>query len=148
MKIYESIEELKYPQEYEDGLIIIHDEFNEGEVNDPGVPALFERSRDNNLSIFIISQENYELPKRSIRANGNIYHISKPNILRDVLNIYQDKSSMEKNHNEFKSLTFLCWKENCQPLTIDKTKDKYTGRCRLGINSKFVPSSLPFKIIY
>ena len=31
-----------------------------------------------------------------------------------------------------------------QPLTIDMTKDKYTGRLRLGLKSIFVPDSSPF----
>ena len=38
----------------------------------------------NNLSIVIISQDYYELPKRTMPANGNIYHIFKPNNFRDV----------------------------------------------------------------
>ena len=54
---YESIEELKYPQEYDDGGIIILDDLNEKEMNDPRIQAMFERSRHNNLSIFIISQD-------------------------------------------------------------------------------------------
>ena len=29
-------------------------------------------------------------------------------------------------------------------LTIDMTKDKYTGRYRLGLNSIFVPKTSPF----
>ena len=53
-------------------------------MNDSRVQALFKRSRHNNLSIFIISQDYYELPKRTIRANGSIYHIFKPNNFRDV----------------------------------------------------------------
>ena len=32
------------------------------------------------------------------------------------------------NHIEFKYLTGTCWVEKYQPLTIDITKDKYTGR--------------------
>ena len=32
-------------------------------MNDPRVQAMFKRSRHNNLSIFIISQDYYELPK-------------------------------------------------------------------------------------
>ena len=52
---------------------------------------MFKRGRHNHLSIFIISQDYYELPKRTIRANGNIYHIFKPNNFRDALNLYQDK---------------------------------------------------------
>ena len=36
-------------------------------MNDPRVQAMFKRSRHNNLSIFKISQDYYELPKRTIR---------------------------------------------------------------------------------
>ena len=75
IETYESIEEIKFPQEYDDGGIVILDDLNEKEMNDPRVQAIFKRSRHNNLSIFIISQDYYELPKRTIRANGNIYHI-------------------------------------------------------------------------
>ena len=79
-----------------------------------------------------------------IRANGNIYHISKPNNFRDVQNLYQDKASMYMTPNEFKYLTRTCWKEKYQPLTIDMTKDRYQVRYRLGLNSLFVLDSLPF----
>ena len=113
-------------------------------MNDPRVHAMFERSRHNNLSIFIISQSYYGLPKKTIRANGNIYHIFKPNNFLDVCNIYQDKASMDMTLDEFKYLTSTCWNKRCQPLTIDMTKDKYTGRYRLGLNSIFVPDSSPF----
>ena len=84
IETYESIEELNYPQEYEnDGIIILHD-LNEREMSDPQVQARFKTSRHNNLFIFIISQDYYELPKRTIRANGNIYRIFKTNSFRDV----------------------------------------------------------------
>ena len=144
IETYESIEELKFPQEYDDGGINILDDLNEKEMNDPRVQAMFKRSRHNNLSIFIISQDYYELPKKTIRANGNIYHIFKPNNFRDVQNLYQDKASIDMNPNEFKLLTSTCWNKNYQHLTIDMTKDKYQGRYRLGLNSIFVPDSSPF----
>ena len=141
---YESIEELGFPQEYDDRGIIILDDLNEKEMNDPRVQAMFKRSRHNNLSIFIISQDYYELPKKTIRANGNIYHIFKPNNFLDVRNIYQDKASMDMTLNEFKYLTSTRWNKNYQSLTIDMTKDKYTGRYRLGLDNIFVPDSSPF----
>ena len=144
IETHESIEELKYPQEYDDGGIIILDDLNEKEMNDQRVQAMFKRSRHNNLSIFIISQDYYELPKKTIRANGNIYHIIKPDNFLDVRNIHQDKASMDMTLDEFKYLTSTCWSKNYQPLTIDMTKDKYTGRYRLGLNSIFVPNSSPF----
>ena len=80
-------------------------------MNDPRVQAMFKRSRHNNLSIHITSQDYYELPKRTIRANGNIYHVFKPNSFRDVLIIYQDKTSMDVTLNEFTLLTPTCWNE-------------------------------------
>ena len=92
-------------------------------MNDPRVQAMFKRSRHNNLSIFKISHDYYELPNRTIRANGNIYHILKSNDFRDVQNLYQGKTSMDMKLSEFKYLTSTCWKKKHQPLTIDMTKD-------------------------
>ena len=93
---------------------------------------MFKRSRHINLSVFIISQDYYELGKKTIRCNGNIFHIVKPNNFRDVLNLYQDKNSMDMTLNEFKD---------------DMTKDRYQGRYRLGLNSIFVPDTTPFQFI-
>ena len=135
---------MKLPQENNDRGIIILDDLNENEMNDPSVQAMFKRSRHKNLSIFIISQDYYELPKKTIRANGNIYYRFKPNNLLDVRNFYQDKSSMDVSLNEFKLLTSTCWNEKYQPLTIEMTIDKYCGRYRSGLSSIFVPNSSPF----
>ena len=144
IETFNNIEELKYPQEYENNTIIILDDLNEKEINNDKIQAMFKRGRHNNLSIFLISQDYYELPKRTIRANGNIYHIFKPNNFRDVQNLYQDKASMDMTLNEFKLLTSTCWNEKYQPLTIDITKNKFTGRYRFGLNSIFVPDTTPF----
>ena len=57
LETYESIEELKFPQENDDGGIIILDDLNEKEMVDPRAQAVFKRSRQNKLSIFIISQD-------------------------------------------------------------------------------------------
>ena len=145
IETFDNIEDLKFPQEYENNSIIILDDLNQKEMDDRRVQAIFKRSRHNNLSIFIISQDYYELSKKTIRCNGNIYHIFKPNNFRDVQNLYQDKASMDMTLNQFKLLTSTCWSKGFQPLTIDMTKDKYTGRYRLGLNSIFVPNSGPFQ---
>ena len=144
LEVFDNIEELKYPQENENNSIIILDGLNQKEMDDPRVQAMFKRSRHNNLSIFIIGQDYYELSKKTIRCNGNIFHIFKPNNFRDVLNLYQDKASMDMTLHEFKYLTSICRNKSYQPLTIDMTKDKYIGRYRLGLNSIFVPNTSPF----
>ena len=105
---------------------------------------MFKRGRHNNLSIFIISQDFYELPKRTIRANGNIYLIIKPNNFRDVQNLYHNKAFLDTTLNEFKLLTSTCWNKIYQPFTFDMTKDRYQGRYRLGLNGIFVSNSSPF----
>ena len=105
---------------------------------------MFKRSRHNNSSIFFISQEYYESPKKTTRINGNIYRIFKPNNFRDVRNLYQDKASLDMTKKEFKKLTSICWNEKHQPPTFDMTKDRYRGCYGLGLNSIFVPDSSPF----
>ena len=144
IETYDSIEDLKFPQEYDDGGIIILEDLNEKEFNDPRVQAMFKQSRHNNLSVFIISQAYFELTKRTIRAIGNIYQIFKPNNFRDVQKLYQDKASMDMTLNEFKYLTKTCWNGKYQPLKNDLTKEKYCGLYRLGQKSIFVPNSSLF----
>ena len=113
-------------------------------MKDPRVQNVFKRSKHSNLSIFMLSQQYYELATRTIRAIGNIYHIFKPNNFREVLNIHQDKSFLDITLNEFNFLISTCWNEKYQPLTIDMTEDKYTGRYRLRLNSLFIPDSFLF----
>ena len=96
-------------------------------MNDPGVQAMFKISRHNNLSIFIFSQDYYELSRKTIRANGNIYHIFKANSFLNVRNYYQDKASMDMALGDFKYLSSTCWNEKYQPLTIDMTKPAHDG---------------------
>ena len=95
------------------------------------VQDMFKRSRHKTSSNSTISQDSYELSERTIRANGNIYHIFKPNTFGDVKNFYQDKASMDMTLKEFKYLTSSCCdKKIYKPLTIVMTQDKYTGRYR------------------
>ena len=108
------------------------------------VQAIFKRPRHNKISVFIISQDYYELPKPTIRANGNIYHFFKPNKIRDVKNLYEDKTSMDMTFNDFKFLSTTCWDKKYQPLILDVTKENYTGRYRLSLSSLFVPDTSPF----
>ena len=100
----------------------------------------------NNLSIFIISQDYYELAKKTIRSNANLYRIFKPNSFRYVQNLYQDEASMDMIVDEVKYLTSTCWNEKYQPITTYLTKYKYTNCCRLALNSIFVPKSTQFHI--
>ena len=130
IETYESIEELTYPQEYEKGGIFILDDLNEQEKKDPRVQVTFKRSRHKISSIFIMSQDSYELSKKTVRANGSIFIIFPIQTISEMY-LYQDKASIDMTFDEFKFLTSGCWDKNYQPLSIDMTKDKITGRYRL-----------------
>ena len=144
IETFDSIKELKDPEEFEPSSFIILDDLGEKDIKTSNVQAMFERTRPANISVFVITQDYYELPKRTVRANGSIFHIFKPNNFRDVQHLHQDKASMDMTYREFKELTSICWNEKYQPLTIDMTRDKFTGRYRLGLCSIFVPNSSPF----
>ena len=77
-------------------------------MNDTRIQAMFNRSRQNKLSSFIISQDYYELPKRTNRATGSIYHMFIPNSYRDVQKLYQKKVPMNKTLNKIKCVTSIC----------------------------------------
>ena len=86
IETYNSIEELKFPNEYDGGIIIL-DDLNQKEMEDPRVQAMFKRSRHNNLSIFIISQDYYELPKK-LSELMEIYIIYLNQIIFEMYKIY------------------------------------------------------------
>ena len=52
IETYKSIEELKFPQEYENISIIISDDLNQKEMDDPRVQAMFKRSRHKNIYFY------------------------------------------------------------------------------------------------
>ena len=115
-------------------------------MNDFRVQSKFKRYRHDKLTTFIISEDYYELSKRTTRYNGKIYHIFKPNNFRDGRNLYQGKASMDMTFNELKNLFSTGSNEKNQPLAIDLTKNKNTGRYRLGLSNLFVPDTNPFWI--
>ena len=111
IETYESKEELKVSQEDDFGQPIVTnlDDLNEKQMNDIRAQAIFKRSRQNNISFLIISQDYNELHIRTVRAIGNIYHIFQPNNFRDVQNLCQDKASKDMTLNEFNYITSTSW---------------------------------------
>ena len=146
MESYPSIDELMMPEDYDETLksVIILDDLTEKELQDKRVQSLLKRARHNGINVFVISQDYYELPKKTVRANGKIFHLFKSDNFRDVQSIYQDKASMDMTLKEFKDLCNYTWSEDFRPLTIDTTKKKWNGRYRVGLTKVFVPRTDPF----
>ena len=68
---------------------------------------------------------------------------SNINFLEIDKTFIKNKASVDMTLNEFKNLTSICWNEKYQLSTTVMTKDKHTGRHRLGLKSIFVPDSSP-----
>ena len=110
IKAYESVEDLKYPQEIDSNspIVPIFYLLKEKELKDPRVQAKIRRSRLSNIYIFVFCPENYALPKKTIRANGNIYQTFKPKNYRVLESSYQDKSSMGLTIIELNLISSTC----------------------------------------
>ena len=76
-----------------------------------------------------------------------MYQIFKPLNSTAIQNLHHEKESMDMTLNELKLIISTCSNEKKQPLTIDMTKEKYTGRYRLGLNSIFIPHTNPFQTL-
>ena len=103
IETFDLINELKDPQEFEPSSFIIIDDLSEKDMKTSNVQAMFKQSRPANISVFMITQDYYELPKRTIRANGSLFHIFKPNNFRYVQHLHQDKASIDMTYRSLKS---------------------------------------------
>ena len=74
---------MKNPQENENGGKIILDDVNKEKRTIPGYKQCFN-DIDIRVCFFINSQKFYELPKRTIRANGNVYLFQTEQFQRDT----------------------------------------------------------------
>ena len=117
-------------------------------MSDPRVQKHCLNNLDIIFDLFLFNQYWYNLPETTLRANGIIYHIFKPNNFRDVQNLNRNKDSENMTLNDFKLvctlLTTTCWDKNHQPLNVDMTKDKNKGTYRLGLNTLSIPDTNPF----
>ena len=104
IETYESIEvlELSLVLISESQNVNNSDDLNENEKEDPRVEAMFKRSRHCNISFFTVSQDCYELPKRTYWVNGKVYHNFKTTFFRDAQNLYQHKTGVDTKLNDLK----------------------------------------------
>ena len=144
---YDNIDELKDPQEYESDIqtVIILDDLNKQQLQDPGVQMLFKRGRHNNLSIFVISHGFYELPKDTIRENSSIIHHFITNNFANVECIHRQLASTDMVIKEFKQFCHEVWNDGYNFITIDLTKKKNDGKYRRNLNTLYLPSTNPFQ---
>ncbi len=86
------------------------------------IHSYFTRGRHNNVNSIYLSQNYFQLPRRSIRGNSNCFVFFKLNSV-DLTNMYKDLASTDfPNINDFKQLCEEAWKVKHGYLFIDKTE--------------------------
>lgn len=87
----------------------------------------YTRGRHSNIDCFYISQDFFELPRRTIRKNSNLI-ILFPQNKKSLRFIHEDYSYDDMTFTEFKKLCNDIWSKDYGFLTIDKTKRKNNGK--------------------
>ena len=87
------------------------------------IDPFFTRGGHNDLDVYYLSQSYFDLPKRTIRNNGNIIILFQQT-LKDVQHIYTDIAGFDMAYDEFKRLCREAWRERYSYLLINRLEDK------------------------
>ena len=149
IEFYDNIDEIKNAQEYDSDKhnVIILDDLNKDQLNDKRVQMLFSRGRHNNLSLFVISQGFYSLPKDTIRENSSIIHHFITNNYCNVECLHRQLASTDMVIKEFKKFCSDVWNKNYNFIAIDLTKNKFNGKYRKNLDTIFLPHTNGFYVI-
>ena len=107
-KIKEINDEIKPLNEYENGIIVFDDILSSS--NSRFIDQFFLRGRQNNLDIYYLSQASFDLPKRTIRNNGNKIILFNQT-LKDIEHIYKNVAGYDMNYDEIKELCRKLWEK-------------------------------------
>ena len=92
-----------------------------GARNSSQIDEFYTRGRQEDLSVFYISQSYFALPRQSIRNNTDRRIHFKPS-LRDVEFLYKDIGGYDMKYDEFKAMCHETWSEKFNYLCFDMTK--------------------------
>lgn len=96
------------------------------------------RGRHSNIDCFYLSQNYFELPRRTIRQNANFICLFPQDSI-SINSIYHDHVSIDMSKEEFKKLCKTVWEQPHGFVTIDLTSNKYNGKYRSGLDNFYVP---------
>ena len=125
IKIKEITDENKPLSEYENGIIVFDD--ISGSSNSGFIDHFFIRGRQNNSDIYHVSLPFFDLPKRTIRNNGNKIILFNQT-LKDIEHIYRDVAGYDMKYDEFKEICRKSWEEDYIYLCIDRSKKRDQGK--------------------
>ncbi len=101
--------------------------------------AFYTRGRHNNVDCFYISQNYFQLPRRTIRENCNLLCIFQQDG-KNLNHIYNDHCT-DMTKDEFKNFCQQCWSADYGFVVIDLTSKKHEGKYRCGFDQFYIPET-------
>lgn len=102
------------------------------------IRSYYSMGRHKNIDVFYLGQTYARIPKQLIRDNTNFLILFKQDDM-NLRHIYSDHVNTDMSFDSFKRLCSLAWTSNHGFVVIDKDRDIYKGRYRIGLDS-FVES--------
>ena len=143
---YKTSSEIKPINKYKSSVLILDDML--GARNSSQKDEFYTRGRQEDLSVFYVSQSDFGLPRQSIRNNSDRL-IPFKQTLRNVQSTFYDIGAYVIKFDEFKKMCQKTWSERFKYLCIDSTKNKNKGNYRIFNESRTtyfecIPKSEPF----
>lgn len=102
------------------------------------IRAYFTMGRHNNVDVFYLGQTYSRIPKQLVRDNANFIILFRQDDM-NLRHVYNDHVNTDMSYGKFKEICALAWKDKYGFIVIDKDRDTYKGRYRVGLDS-FVES--------
>lgn len=102
------------------------------------IRAYFTMGRHSNIDVFYLGQTYSHIPKQLIRDNANFLILFRQDN-KNLRHVYHDHVNTDMSFESFNRLCTHAWKDNHGFIVIDKERDIYKGRYRIGLDS-FVES--------
>ena len=125
---YKTSNEIEPINKYK-GSVVIFDNML-GARNSSQMGEFYARGKQEDLSVFYVSQSYFGLPRQSIRNNSD-RSILVEQTLRDVQSMYYDIGAYGMKFDEFRELCHKAWSERFNYLCIDMAKNKNEGKYRI-----------------
>ncbi len=102
------------------------------------IRAYFTMGRHNSVDVFYLGQTYSRIPKQLVRDNANLIILFRQDDM-NLRHVYNDHVNTDMPYEKFKQICALAWKNKHGFVVLDKDRDIYKGRYRIGLDS-FVES--------
>lgn len=102
------------------------------------IRAYFTMGRHSKVDVFYLGQSYSRIPKQLVRDNANLIILFRQDDM-NLRHMYNDHVNTDMSYEKFKQICALAWKDKHGFIVVDKDRDTYKGRYRIGLDS-FVES--------